>query len=58
MTNKATMEDTVVGDSTATLILQVSQGEELAGRHYCPVTALEGGGRREGENFLPTRSAQ
>ena len=41
MRAQATMEDTVVGDSTATLILQVSQGEELAGRHHRTVTALE-----------------
>ena len=42
MSGLATMEDAVLGDPAATVILQVSQGEQLAGRHHSTVTALQG----------------
>ena len=42
MSDGATMEDAVMGDSTATLVLHVSEGEQLAGSHHRPVTALPG----------------
>ena len=37
------MEDAVMGDSTATLVLQVGEGEHLTGSHHRPVKALARG---------------
>ena len=39
----ATMEDAGLGDSSAALVLEVAEGDHLAGRHHRPVTSLAGG---------------